>query len=149
MVHFYDKSLPLELLTDASRLHGFGYALIQKEKEIGQICLIQCGSRSLSPAESRYSATELEFLGVKWAIIECRHDVFGVPEPFKVITDNRALVGLMAKGLHEIEKSRLLRFRETLSPYRFTIPWAPGKTHQIADAFSRHPVFSLKKQKTP
>ncbi len=47
----------------------------------------------------------------------------------------------MAKGLHEIENSRLFRFREKLSPYRFTIHWAPEKTHQIANAFSRHPVF--------
>ncbi len=58
-----------------------------------------------------------------------------------MITDHRALVGLMAKDLHEIENSRSLRFREKLSPYRFTMHWAPGKTHQIADAFSRHPVF--------
>ena len=35
VVHFYDKSLPLELLTDASRLHGLGCALIQMDKETG------------------------------------------------------------------------------------------------------------------
>ncbi len=34
VVHFYDRSLPLKLLTDASRLHGLGYALIQKDKAL-------------------------------------------------------------------------------------------------------------------
>ena len=50
------------VLTDASRLHGIGFALIQVYKE--KLALIQCGSASLSPTQSRYSTVELECLAI-------------------------------------------------------------------------------------
>ena len=34
-----------------------------------------------------------------------------------------------------------MRMREKILPYSFTVTWVPGKTHYIADALSRHPVF--------
>ena len=55
----FDTSLRTELLTDAARFGGLGYALIQWHSE-GTLRLIQCGSRSLSPAETRYATNELE-----------------------------------------------------------------------------------------
>ena len=42
-VHYFDPHLPTSLLTDASTLHGLGYALIQTAKDGHR--LIQCGSR--------------------------------------------------------------------------------------------------------
>jgi hypothetical protein len=46
----FDKKLKTELLTDASRLKGLGYALIQRETD-GTPRLIQCNSKSLTSAE--------------------------------------------------------------------------------------------------
>ena len=34
-----------------------------------------------------------------------------------------------------------MRMREKTLPYSFTVTWVPGKTHYIADALSRYPVF--------
>ena len=34
-----------------------------------------------------------------------------------------------------------MRMREKILPYSFTVTWVPGKTHYIADALSRYPVF--------
>ena len=34
-----------------------------------------------------------------------------------------------------------MRMKEKILPYSFTVTWVPGKTHYIADALSRYPVF--------
>ena len=52
-IHPFDQSLPTELLTDASNVHGIGYVLLQvrpeTEKGKGQRRdMIRCGSRSLT-----------------------------------------------------------------------------------------------------
>jgi hypothetical protein len=87
----FDLRRPTELWTDASSLHGLGYALVQEGR------LIQAGSRSLLDAESRYAVVELEATAVAWAIKACRHYLVGCPS-FVVKTDHRpALVGLFTK----------------------------------------------------
>ena len=65
LAHF-DSSLPTVLQTDASRLTGLGYALLQRHQTRWR--LVQCGSRFLSDAESRYAVVELELLPVVWAM---------------------------------------------------------------------------------
>ena len=40
----FDDANDTILLTDASRLHGLGYALVQRNRK-GELSLIQCGSR--------------------------------------------------------------------------------------------------------
>jgi hypothetical protein len=77
VVNSSTKALPTELLTDASRLKGLGYALIQREES--GMRLIKCGSRSLSPAETRYATIELEALAIHWAIASCRFYLMGGP----------------------------------------------------------------------
>ena len=144
----FDPSMTSELLTDASRLKGLGYALLQRSKNDPEAAprLIQCGSRSLTDTESRYAANELECLAMQWAIYDCRHYLLGCK--FNVITDHRPLVGTFSKPLNEITNSRLLRLREKLINYNFIVHWTPGKTHLIADALSRAPAFAPKEKET-
>ena len=66
-IRAFDKLLPTRLLTDASRLNGLGYCLLQSGPD-DSISLIQCGSRLLNSAESRYSTTELECLAIYFAV---------------------------------------------------------------------------------
>ena len=134
----FDRTLRTELLTDASRLKGLGYALIQWDLA-GKLRLIQCSSRSLSMAETRYATIELECLAIQWAIEDSRYYLLGCD--FKVLTDHRPLVGTFEKPLTDIVNNRLLRIRLKLTDYRFLVEWTPGKTHFIADALSRAPVF--------
>ena len=63
----FDDAKDTILLTDASRLHGLGYALVQRNRK-GELSLIQCGSRSLTPTQQRYATIELECLAIVWAI---------------------------------------------------------------------------------
>ncbi|PCJ22642.1 MAG: hypothetical protein COA94_08945, partial [Rickettsiales bacterium] len=134
----FDTALRTEILTDASRLHGLGYALVQRNED-DSLRLIQCGSRSLLPAESRYATNELEALAIAWAITDCKFYLAGAN--FTVVTDHRPLVGTFAKPLGEIANARLLRIREKLVNFTFDIVWTPGKVHFIADALSRSPIF--------
>jgi hypothetical protein len=59
----FDPKLKTELLTDASRLKGLGYALIQRETD-GTPGLIQCNSKSLTSAERGYAVIEIEGLAI-------------------------------------------------------------------------------------
>ena len=59
VVQIFNKGLKTELLTDASRLHGMGFALIQRDQD-NQPRLICCGSRSFTATESMYATIELE-----------------------------------------------------------------------------------------
>ena len=138
VLSFYNPELETILLTDASKLHGLGYALMQKTPA-GNLCLVHCGSRAISDTESRYAPIEQECLAVQWGIHKCRHYLLGNPN-FKVITDHRPLVGLFQKSLGDIDNRRLQRLREKLVGYVFEVEWVAGRAHEIADALSRYPV---------
>jgi hypothetical protein len=138
VVKYFDPHLPTELLTDASRLKGLGYALVQREES--GMRLIKCGSRSLSPAETRYATIELEALAIHWGIASCRFYLMGGPR-FKVVTDHKPLIPMFAMPLGDVENARVLRYREKTTQLSFDVTWSPGKNHEIADALSRAPVF--------
>ena len=139
LVKPFDISLKTELYTDASKLNGLGFALIQREAD-GRPRLIQCGSCLLSPAEKNYAVVELEALGAAYAMNKARYYLDGI-EHFELFVDHRPLVGLFAKQLADIDNNRLLRIRLKTTAFNFTVTWRPGKNHCIADALSRFPVF--------
>jgi len=134
----FNPELETMLLTDASRLYGLGYILMQKDMS-GRHHIVQAGSRSLSSAEKNYATIELECLGVQWATRCCDHYLAGCPR-FEVVTDHKPLLGVFAKSFVDLENPRLRRICEKLQTYRFHARWTAGKEHQIADALSRHPV---------
>jgi len=136
----YVQGLETRLLTDASRLNGLGYILMQVDKQ-GKRRVVQCGSRSTSSAEKNYANIELECLGVQWAMAQCSFYLKGCPK-FKVITDHKPLVGIFAKSLVEVENNRLRRMMEKTLGYNFEITWIAGKEHLIADTLSRAPVMN-------
>ena len=138
MLQPFDPNVKTVVLPDASRLHRIGFALVQVYKD--RLALIQCGSASLSPTQSRYSTVELECLAIVNAINKCSYSLAGIPR-FEVWTDHRPLVGAIEKHLHLMQNQRLMRMREKLTNFNFTVIWTPGKTHHIADALSRAPVF--------
>ena len=57
-----DPEKPTCLQTDASKLNGLGYILLQQHGEKWHP--IQCGSRFLTDTESRYAIVEIEMLAV-------------------------------------------------------------------------------------
>ena len=87
LTQHFNPSLPVQLMTDASRQHGLGYALCQPYPD-GSLSIIKCGSRALSPTEQRYATIELECLGILWAVRKCEFYLKGLPN-FTVITDHK------------------------------------------------------------
>jgi len=100
--HFFDPVKETELLTDASRLKGLSYALVQGEG--GSRQFIKCGSRALTPAGSRYATVELEALAIQYAISSCRHYLLGGPA-FRVVTDHKPLIQMFSKPLSDVENA--------------------------------------------
>ena len=138
IVHPFDPNLPTFLLTDASRLKGVGFALIQKDSE-GRVRLIEANSISLNPAQKNYATIEIEGWAIRWAVEKCKFYLKGIEEA-TVITDHRPLLGVFNRQLQDVENARLARYREQLIDYNLKLEWAEGKSHMIADALSRAPV---------
>lgn len=137
LAHF-DPSLPTVLQTDAARLKGLGYALLQQHDDKWR--LVQCGSRFLSDTESRYAMVELELLALVWALRKCRIFLQGLPH-FEAMVDHRPLLPILNDyTLDAVENLRLQRLKEKTTLYNFTTIWTRGTDHVIPDALSRAPV---------
>jgi hypothetical protein len=115
VVKTFDKKLKTELLRDASRLKGLGYALIQRETD-GTPHFIKCNSKSLTSAEQGYAVIEIEGLTIQYTIEDCRFYLLG--NKFTVsLTDHRTLEGVFQKKLSEVMNHRLLSYRLKLVQY--------------------------------
>ena len=118
MLQPFDPKVKTVVLTDASRLHGIGFALVQVYKD--KLALIQRGSASLSPTQSRYSTVELECLAIVHAMQKCHYYLAGIHR-FEVWTDHRPLVGAFGKHLQLLQNQRLMRMREKTTAYNFSV----------------------------
>ena len=141
-LNHFNSNWTTNLVTDASRLHGMGFVLMQTKDSSTKV--IQCGSRTLSPAERNYSTLELELAAIMWAIGKCSFYLKGI-ENFHVLTDHRPLIGIFAKTLPQISNSRVARLREKIIDYAFEPRWVAGKDNIISDALSRSPATSAAK----
>ena len=65
---FSDFDKPFLLETDASK-EGLGALLSQKQSD-GHYHPVAFGSHSLTPSEKNYHSSKLEFLALKWSIME-------------------------------------------------------------------------------
>jgi hypothetical protein len=140
VVRPFDPKLKTEMLTDASKLKGLGYALLQLESD-NCSQLIQWGSRSLSPAENNYACIEIESLAIQYAVEDCRFYLLGALK-FTIFTDHKPLQNIYVKALSEIINPCLLNHRLKLTHYSgLTVTWTEGSGHMIADGLLQNPVF--------
>ena len=93
--------------------------------------------------QQRYSTIELECLAIVLAVQKCSICLRGLPS-FRILTDHRPLQGISQKYLFDLTSPRLQRMREKIAMYNFIIQWTPGKSHLLADALSRAPLFTPK-----
>ena len=134
----FDPSRETMLQTDASRRNDFGYVLLQRHYDCWR--MIECGSRFVSDAESRYAVVELELCAVEWAMRKCRLYLIGLPS-FTLVVDHQALVTILDKyTLDAVENPKHQALKEKLTPYVFKTVWRKGSLHSVPDALSRAPV---------
>ena len=89
---FVDYTKPILLEPDASK-DGVRMVLSQKQVD-RQYHSIAYDSRALTPHEKNYHLTKLEFLALKWAVMEHFKEYLAY-QPFLVKTDNNPLTYIM------------------------------------------------------
>ena len=107
----------------------------------GRFRLVTCGLKSLTPTQQRYSTIESERLTVHFTVSKCSFHLKGC-ESFTVATDHRPLEGVFKKYIFGIPNPLHHRIREKLAEFNMIVKWEPGKSHHIADALSRAPLFA-------
>ncbi|XP_044073506.1 uncharacterized protein LOC122885865 [Siniperca chuatsi] len=138
---FADPQLPYVLHVDASR-EGLGGVLYQDQGEgLRPVAFI---SRSLTPSERHYPAHKLEYLALKWAVVDKLHDyLYGVK--FEVRTDNNPLTYVLTSAKLDATGHRWLA---ALSTYDFSLKYRSGVQNIDADALSRRPHLSQDQRST-
>ena len=127
----FEKEFVLE--TDASG-QGLG-AVLAQEQESGAKAPIAYASRTFQKHERNYGVTELEALGVVWAVKHFRPYLYG--HRCQVITDHEALKSLLNTP-HP--SGKLARWGLAIQELDLHILYRPGKSNQSADALSRLPM---------
>lgn len=110
---------------------GLGAVLYQEHPE--GLRPVAFASRKLSSSEKNYAIHQLEFLLLKWAVVEKFHDyLYGAH--FTVHTDNNPLTYVLSSAKLNATGHRWL---SDLSVYDFDIIYRPGKNNIDADLLSR------------
>ena len=122
------------LHTDASG-HGLGAVLKQEPEGGGPPHPIAFASRSLSKPEQKYGITELEALGVVWAVRHFRAYLLG--NKCRVYTDHAPVRSLL-NTRHP--SGKLARWSESIAELDLEILYKPGRKNANADALSRSPI---------
>ena len=127
---------PFIVHTDACQ-DGLGAVLYQRQD--GQIRVIAYASRALTPAQKNYHlhAGKLEFLALKWAIVEQFRDYLYYAPEFTVYTDNNPLTYVLTSAKLNATS---LRWVGELADFRFDVKYRPGKSNIDADTLSRQPL---------
>ncbi|XP_028254301.1 uncharacterized protein LOC114429891 [Parambassis ranga] len=128
---FDNPQQPYILHVDAS-LKGLGAVLYQEHPE--GMHPVAFASRKLSTAERNYPIHQLEFLSLKWAVVDKFHDyLYGAR--FTVCTDNNPLTYVLTTAKLNAVGHRWLA---ALSTYEFDVQYRPGRQNVDADLLSRN-----------
>ena len=133
---FPDFTRGFILETDASGT-GLGAVLAQEQAD-GSVRPIAYASRSLLKHELNYGITELEGLGVVWAVRHFRPYLYG--HSCVVYTDHQALKSLLNTPQ---PSGKLARWGMALQELDLVIKHRSGKHNANADAFSRAPLSGV------
>jgi hypothetical protein len=142
----YDK--PFILSTDASG-GGLG-AILSQIDEHGKERPVAFASKSLTGAQTNYSATELELLAVIWAVTH-KFSQYLLGNDIIVYSDHEALKYLVNKTKTENVSKRIQKWLMKLSGYQITVEYKSGTKNRNVDALSRmnsllsHPIIGLKR----
>ncbi len=136
---FANPQLPYVLHVDAC-CEGLGGVLYQDQGQgLQPVAFV---SRSLTPSENNYPVHKLEFLALKWVVVDKLHDyLYGAK--FQVQTDNNPLTYVLTTAKLDAVGHRWLA---ALSVYDFSLKYRPGRQNIDADALSRRPHGTVKDQ---
>ena len=128
-ISFSHPDYPYTLTTDAS---NYGCAGILMQQRNGKYHVIAAISKTFSPTQTRWSATEREAWAVVWAVQKLSH--FLLDKPFVIFTDHKSLQYIDRK---EFSNPKIQNWQLRLSQYRFTVQYLEGRLNIFADWLSR------------
>ena len=124
----FDKPFLLEM--DTSK-EGLGAVLSQKQDD-GCYNPVTFGSCSLTPMEMNYHSLKLEFLALKWSVME-HFKEYLVYAPFVVKMDNNPLTYVLTTPNLDATGYRWVG---TLASFEFTLEYQKGAENGAANALS-------------
>ena len=120
-------------LSSIPTLVASGLRAVLYQQNDGKKRVIAYASCSLRPSEKNYPAHKLEFLALKWAVVEKFHDyLYGTK--FEAVTDNNPLTCIFTTAKLDATGQRWVA---SLSNYNFSIQYRSGKSNSDADGLSR------------
>ena len=125
----YTKDFLLE--TDASK-EGLGAVLSQKQED-GWFHPVAYGSQVITTHEKNYHSMKLEFLVLKWAVME-HFKEYLLYQPFLVRTDNNPLTYIMSTPNLDATGHCWV---SALAKYDFQLEYQKGRDNATADALSQ------------
>ena len=132
----YNPKAKSRVSADASSF-GLGAVLLQKS-ENGEWRPVAYASKSLSETETRYAQIEKEALAIVWSCEKFSDYILG--SKFDIETDHKPLVPLLSNKRLDDLPPRVLRFRQRMAKYDYSISHVPGKFLYTADTLSRDPM---------
>nr|XP_055041695.1 uncharacterized protein K02A2.6-like [Misgurnus anguillicaudatus] len=132
----FDPALPTLVSTDASD-YGIGGVITQLHPDHTERP-IAFASRTLTPAERKYSTVEKEALACVWTVERWRTYLWG--RKFTLRTDHQALTTLLATRGMNRAGMRIARWSARLLCFNYNLEYRPGKSNFVADCLSRLPL---------
>ena len=120
----FEKLFHLE--TDASA-DGLGAILSQKQSD-GKYHPVAYASHSLKGSESKYHSSKLEFLALKWAVINQFREYLQY-KPFQVKTDNNPLTYVMTSPNLDATGHRWVA---ALANFNMSLEYQKGSDNKVA-----------------
>ena len=134
LLAFPDFTKPFLLETDASK-EGLGAVLSQKQDD-GRFHPVAFGSCSLTPTERNYHSSKLEFLALKWGVMEHFREYLAYT-PFMMKMDNNRLTYVLTTLNLDATGHRWVG---ALASFEFELEYQKGSENGAADALSRVPI---------
>ena len=131
---FPNFNKPFLLEMDTSK-EGLGAVLSQKQSD-GRYHPVTFGSHSLTPSEKNYHSSKLEFLALKWSMME-HFKEYLVYSPFVVRTDNNLLTYVLMMPNLDATGHRWVGM---LASFQFELEYQKGADNGASGALSWVPI---------
>ena len=122
---------PFQLEMDASR-DGLGAVLSQKQSYC-KYHPVAYASKSLKGSEEKYHSSKLEFLALKWAVVDQFREYLQY-QPFHIKTDNNPLTYVMLSPNLDATGHRWVA---ALANFNMCLKYQKGSNNKVADCLSQ------------